>query len=384
MICFLKLQIKIRLSGDGGAECPERNIFYNIQILNLLEPLPVTSEINKINKNHNPIIHSISANFVQFCKQFWATEGNLKKSKLLYNLNFTSHEGNHLSEAFFSPQTWAQNSHLLIKITLAELIDASNKPFDFQFTRSTLNLNWTYFEYLRTKSCLEKAIRANVKHLNNKSLDLGDFLKRPNLKAKNFRKYISPQNLTLKQCTPVKTRYAWADLDIDILREKRFYSMWVIHFLPINIKEFASKLLNNKLSFNANLAHSENISPACFFCLNASVLPAPKETASHFFLHCPIVSDILSKYFQQFLINKNITWDNKFCIIGCPPEIKFEFASIINIEIITICHYIFKVKCSKKNLLFKNLSEYMTWMRSILTWNRKYSLWWEGWQKILP
>ena len=245
-----------------------------------------------------------------------------------------------------------------------------------------MNINWSFFEYLRLKTVLEKALKKHNKNLRDKSQSLDEFLKKPKLKAKNFRKFIQVSDLTLKKCRPVKTRYSWANIEIDFLREKRFYKTWTIYFLPINIKDYATKLLNNKINFNANLAHFHNVSPNCFFCSkNTQIQVIPKETAKHFFTECPTTTAIFQAYFDSFLVNKLITWDNTFCIIGCPSEVKNDWATVLNIEICLVTQYVLSIKNKKKTLLMKNLKDYTNWLRSILCRNHSYKYLWSTWCK---
>ena len=129
--------------------------------------------------------------------------------------------------------------------------------------------------------------------------------------------------------------------------------------MPINIKDYATKLLNNKINFNANLAHFHNVSPNCFFCSKNTQLQAiPKETAKHFFTECPTTTAIFQAYFDSYLVNKQITWDNTFCIIGCPSEIKNDWATVLSIEICVVTQYVLSIKNKKKPLLMKNLKDY--------------------------
>ena len=341
-----------------------------------------SSDVSKINKKHNPIILNLCENFNSFCENFWRFEGNLLKSNILYNRNFVDHNDKPLDCNFFNQQTWTSNCDTLLKLTLSEIIDARNKPFPYQYTCNILNISWSFFEYMRVRTVIEKTLKKHGKNLGKKSQSLNEFLKKPKLKAKNFRKFIQVSELTFNKCRPTKTRYSWANIEVDIFREKRFYKTWSIYFLPINIKDFATKLLNNKISFNANLAHFHNVSPNCYFCSkNNPQQLIPKETAKHFFTECQTTTTIFQEYFLSFLSHKNIIWENKFCIVGCPSEIKNDWATVLNIEILLVNQYVLSIKNKKKPLLLKNLSDYTYWLRSILCRNHSYKALWSTWCK---
>ena len=224
--------------------------------------------------------------------------------------------------------------------------------FPYQYTCNILNISWSFFEYMRVRTVIEKTLKKHGKNLGKKSQSLNEFLKKPKLKAKNFRKFIQVSELTFNKCRPTKTRYSWANIEVDIFREKRFYKTWSIYFLPINIKDFATKLLNNKISFNANLAHFHNVSPNCYFCSkNNPHQLIPKETAKHFFTECQTTTTIFQEYFLSFLSHKNIIWDNIFCLVGCPSEIKNDWATVLNIEILLVNQYVLSIKNKKKILV---------------------------------
>ena len=81
----------------------------------------------------------------------------------------------------------------------------------------------------------------------------------------------------------------------------------------------------------------------------------------------------------SFLSHRNIIWDNKFCIVGCPYEIKNDWATILNIEILVVNQYVLSIKNKKKPLLIKNLRDYTSWLRSILCRNYTYKTLWSTW-----
>ena len=139
--------------------------------------------------------------------------------------------------------------------------------------------------------------------------------------------------------------------------------MWNLSFLTLDIRDFSFKMINNKLNFNASLAHfSESVqNSACSFCTLSRNLPPPKETIKHFFTSCPVSTSFASNYFNNFLNGCDLTFSNDWLLLGVSSDIFSSKAFIINIEIVALCLFLFKCRLRTKLPLHENFKEYIDW-----------------------
>jgi len=161
--------------------------------------------------------------------------------------------------------------------------------------------------------------------------------------------------------------------------EERFVNVWNLGFLPINIREFAFKFLNNLLCLNSNLAHFSDINPACTMCTLSNNLPPQKENYLHFFGHCPSNTNILLQYFNMFFANTNIIWESSFIFVGAPTFLNHSSSVVINVEIILVAYFLFQCRLKKKLPLLNNLNNDMKSHRDILSLSSKYNKYFLKW-----
>ena len=143
----------------------------------------------------------------------------------------------------------------------------------------------------------------------------------------------------------------------------------------MSVREYFFLTINNKIHLNANLANfNDNINPSCTFCNIMCNLPPPKENFEHFFLNCPTVRELARKYFESFLQNTGIEWDNNFILLGAPPNIGQGKIQAINTEIATFISFILKHRKDKKIPLIRNLEFEMNSMRNLYKKNTAYRI----------
>ena len=332
-----------------------------------------------INPQLNPVLKIISNNYIQFCINFWKTEGNILDAPILGNPLFLSN-GLQIDNRFFTPHTW-QLYHVKLKsLKLSDFI-VNQRLISFNLFSIDLNCFLSFDEFSRLIQCIRPIFNKSKSKvlLNSNPLDL--FLSRPNLKSKQFRPFFKSNPFKLQNCRPSRTRYSWASKTLDLKRESRWISVWNFFFMPMNIREFAFKLVNNGLLFNSNLSHFDALSfdPSCTPCSLSNYLPAPKENYCHFFLSCQINQNITQNYFTTFLNHSNITWDQNFFILGAPSNLSFWCSMIINIEIVLVSFFLFQCRCDKKVPLASNLDYFISSNRKIFLLSNKYNLAWNRW-----
>ena len=204
---------------------------------------------------------------------------------------------------------------------------------------------------------------------------IDNFFTKKGLKSRHYRKFLMDKGENITTVKTTLNRYLWASInEVDSIREIRFHKVWTYSFLPIEIRDFSFKLLNNYHKFNASIAHfNETISASCTACTAKKLLPAPKETIKHMYYDCPVNENFAKKYFETFLNNTNINFSADFLLLGAPSILPESLAFIINIEIILLNFFLFNARNKKQLPLMRNFNHFIAWHRKLLTKNQNYA-----------
>ena len=120
------------------------------------------------------------------------------------------------------------------------------------------------------------------------------------------------------------------------------------------------------------------------FCSKSKNLPNPKETFSHFYLSCPVTTYLFEKYFEQFLAHTDVRWSNDMTILGALENLNSNYKLIINIEILTVLHFVYTEKTRKKYPYLNNLKDHTTYYREIFNFSNRYKKAYESFRTYNP
>ena len=374
------LKINIYMKGLKSSDC------WGLELKSFLSnpTFSFSTQINKVNNNLNPILFNLIKAFIRFCQYFWLFQGNILNAQITNNFFLLDENNEQIDQNFFTLNTWRQSSTNIQKLVIGNFIQDNGNLISYASFRHKYNVQLTPNEFLRIKHSLRSTIQKGKKKFNLPSISITTLLDNPKNKAKDYRKFYYSSSLCLHNCRPMKSRYTWSNMEFDKSREIRFYSMWGMSFLPMSIRDFAFKLSNNQLMFNANLSHfsMSDIDPSCIQCILSIDLPAPKETARHFFLSCPTNMKILDVYFNTFLQQNLIQWDTCMCLLGAPTNVPFYKSLIINTEIILANYFLFECKKKKLTPHLNNLSNFNNLYRNTFFKFPKYMKSWTKWNSI--
>ena len=373
------LKIKVFIKGTNSTD----SWGLELRSFMLKDSLPLSIPINRVNNNYNPILYNLIKAFLRFAEFFWKFAGNILSARIFYNFMFLDNNNQCLESSFFTINSWTRFEQLILNLKLGDLINPNCTIIDYNSFRNNTNIHITPNEFIRLCHVLRKYIN---RFKSKKTLDIQDIdilLLKPNVKSRDFRIFFDNTSFKLKNCKPSKTRYLWLNENFDYEREKKFINVWKFSFLPMNIRDFSFKYVNNLLYLNAQLAHFSNsvTNPACSQCTRSLILPAPKESILHFFMHCNPNICVLDNYFHEFLSHVELNWDPSFTILGAPNGIPFYAALIINTEIILANWFIFQCRAKKKQPLLINLSWNLNSYRNIFRTFPKYNNAWIKWLK---
>ena len=136
---------------------------------------------------------------------------------------------------------------------------------------------------------------------------LVDFFIKIKKGSKNFRVVLDSLSnglLKIDQLRSVKTYCKLTDSQFgNNTRIRNTWKSWNTFSFPNRFKVFLFKFYKNTLGTGNRLVHFvQNSEYVCIFCANNLILPPPIETFTHVFFDCPVVNDVISKYYNKYFV----------------------------------------------------------------------------------
>jgi hypothetical protein len=147
---------------------------------------------------------------------------------------------------------------------------------------------------------------------NDPILPVADFFNKFKKGSRAFRNVLSGSKLIPKpKNCPIRKFAETVNTNCpepEVIR--KINARWCAQYYLVDIKTFLFKFYHNTLGVNARVAHfNPERSPACFFCEKKIILPAPRETMSHFFWDCPLTYTAVFSLCTKFItieVDKNL------------------------------------------------------------------------------
>ena len=333
----LGLKMKFFLNGiksqdNWGNEA--KHMFDNFNNIASINPL-------KIDTNFNPFLAPMANAFCKFVKGFLLRNGNVKEMLIFDSYLYRAMGLEKLSFHDLTLPTRVTQREGLLNLRIKDCLGLRIYNHDHVQFMNTHNLVISYEEYKIIVNKTRAIINKCKNNLAYKATDINTFCNRKNLKSKDMRIFIE-NNKNFDSCTPARSRALWSGIALDHKREEMYYSMWNKGFMPIGLRDFICKLVNNKLNLRGQVSHfapaEQQESGNCTFCrLNNTV---NRESYKHFFIECQTNIAFLESYFQEFLQGKGIDWNIGFTLSGAPNEIGQQLQIVINTEIFTVLYFI--------------------------------------------
>ena len=170
----------------------------------------------------------------------------------------------------------------------------------------------------------------------------------------------------------IKNRYDWAGVNpVDIPRELNFQKCWSASFLPMSIRDFSFKMINNTNTLNARLNHrDESVPDSCSYCLIDNEFTSNREVLEHFYGNCETVSNFSKKVFQEKYAINNYSAD--WNLLGVPCTFKKSDAFILNIELILINLFVLKFRNTNSKPIYQDYIRHYSLTHKILFKSKFY------------
>ena len=175
-------------------------------------------------------------------------------------------------------------------------------------------------------------------------------------------------------------------IPLDHKREEMYFGMWNKGYMPIGLRDFICKLVNNKLNLRGQVSHfapdEQQESGNCTFCrINNTI---NRESYKHFFIECQTNILFLENYFNEFFQGKGLDWDISFTLSGAPNEIGQQLQIVVNTEIFTILYFV--NHCRNKKVLpdIIEAKRHASSAREVYKLLNSYRKCWAKWQAHHP
>ena len=330
---------------------------------------------NNIDQNLNPILHRIISSYKEFSTSYWLNHSNILDMRIYDNPLFTDALNNKFNRTIFTNHTWERFGEILTTLRIVDIINDEHKCLDREAFQFKNNLVINVMEFFRLSSIFRYSLNKFSSKIQEPYLCLEDFFKKKNLKSKIFRKYLFYDDVDIAKIYTSKSRYSWTDSRVvDVEREKKWLNVWNHSFIPIQIREFGLKHLNNTNKYKCHLSKiNHNISPNCTFCEQYNLLPAQRETIKHFFIECPNTISLKNNYFNNNLKVTNFNFSMENLLIGAPSYLPDFVIFILNIEILMFNYFLYSCARKGKTPLMVNLICFISNYRKLYLKNGSYS-----------
>ena len=179
-----------------------------------------------------------------------------------------------------------------------------------------------------------------------KNFEITTFLNIPGIKSKNFRRFFLKKEIDMSNIQTIKNRYNWAEVTtVDIPRELNFQKCWSTSFLPMNIRDFSFKMINNTNVLNARINHrDDSVDDVCSYCVIDNEHTSNREVLEHFYGKCDTVTQFSKNIFAEKFGIQNYTKD--WNLFGVPKTFSNAQSLILYIEIILINLFLLRFRHS--------------------------------------
>ena len=291
------------------------------------------------------------------------------------NIAFKNNQGLMLKKNFFLSGTYENESKFekITKLRFKDLLDDNLKPIsNFNTLNQKLELDLSYTELVRLYQIMIHNFD-NYKHLiPGSQFEISQIVHFKNAKSKYYRSFLVKNNLELKDIPTVSNRYGWCEINFaDSAREMNFQNVWQKSFLPLSIRDYSLRFINNKEKLNIHLFKSRyNVFPACSFCAIDNDETENRETIEHFYNKCDTVREFSKSIFENYFpdVNFDISW----LLIGAPSNLSSSLIFIINIEIFFINFFLYNFQNSRCLPTLEHYNRFMSWYRIFMLKNERY------------
>jgi hypothetical protein len=275
-----------------------------------------------VEKRTNPILFNIVEGYQVFINCYNQIGMNYVKSNIYCNPCFvrSKFDGGLLDRSFFGKTFFDLHNNAIRSLTFEDCFNAIGFKTMNEFADMSLPLSQV--GWVRLRSALLYA-RERFRNNDNTATvltppkSIEEFLGSVKKGSKKFREIIDKSvysKIDVRDLTSLRSFCEITGLPLpDSVTVEHFLSSWNVSFLDNNIREFIFKCRYNLLKTNDRLSHFlPNIDQTCFLCKCLNVNNQHRESFSHFFRKCPVMSHLIlrvSAALNITLLNNNAVFD---------------------------------------------------------------------------
>jgi hypothetical protein len=278
-----------------------------------------------VDKLENPILFNIVEGFQVFNNCYNQIGMNYIKSNIYCNPWFvrSKFDGGLLDRSFFGKIFFDLHNVAIKSLTYENCFTAIGFKSMTEFANMSLPLSQVGWERLRSA-----LLYAKERFRNNNSTatalpppkSIDEFLGTVKKGSKKFREIIDKSvynKIDVGDLTSLRSFCGITGLSLpDNVTVEHFLSSWNVSFLDNNIREFIFKCRYNLLKTNDRLSRFlPLIDQTCFLCKCVNINYQHRESFSHFFRKCPVMSHLIlrvSAALNITLLNNTAVFDQTY------------------------------------------------------------------------
>jgi hypothetical protein len=257
-----------------------------------------TSDVNQI---LHPVLHGIVSSYVKFHDAFSGYGKNYKQSVIFENQQFLDTDtGNKIDRRFFGHQTYLLSSAYIRSLSYDRCHNALGFKTLLDFRNEGLHLNLA--QWMRLRNVCSNARRLAARRFTNVNacFRIDYFCRVWKKGGKKIRKFFSADredkyDILNSRCFTTFCNLTNIDANnVPMTIIPSWACSWNTFSFTNDFKNFIFYLRYNQLPLNNRLSsYKSDVNPGCTFCILMNIVPAPRDSLSHCFLHCNTVGSWL-------------------------------------------------------------------------------------------
>jgi hypothetical protein len=278
-----------------------------------------------VSKQENPILFNIVEGYQVFTRCYDQIGMNHTKANIFCNPIFvrSKYDGNLLDKSFFGRTFFNLHADIIRTLTFENCFTATGFKSMNEF--ATMSLPISQVVWVRLRGALLFAKEKFKNNMNNANTlpppkSIEDFLGTVKKGSKKFREIIDKSVYGKLDARGVSSLQVFCDITElhipDNTIVEHFLGSWNVTFLDNNIREFIYKCRYNLIKTNDRLSHIlPSLDQTCFLCKCVNSNQPHRESFSHFFRKCPVMSNLIlrvSALLRINLRNENANFDQTY------------------------------------------------------------------------
>jgi hypothetical protein len=255
----------------------------------------------------HPLLKNICLAYESFYQNFCKIDGNFRNAQIFENDTFIDPGTNQtLGRHFFGPAFYEQHKNNIRNLTYNNCFTANGYKTLLEFRQGGLPLSIAL--WMRLRNTLLHSNRGNTDNKTNTIQDLVLRWRKGGKRIRILQTWHREKNVNVRTGRTFITFSLLVGITPPLnINLNIWYSLWNTSSLSNDFRNFIYNSRFNSLPLNNRLnSYLQEIDPSCTFCRLTNNMPAPRDSMSHCFLNCPLVTIFLQDFLTVLDLHENV------------------------------------------------------------------------------